>query len=65
MVKKTFSMGGVIPHKIRNCKCDKDSLCDNCDKLVNQNKEISANLNELKRQAPNEFGHMLQMYITT
>ena len=53
-------MGVVIPHKIRICnKCAKDILCDACDKLVNQNKEFSANLNELKRQAPNVFGHML------
>ena len=64
--KKSFSMGVVIPHKIRNCnKCDKDSLCDGCDKLVNRNKEFSANLNELKRQPPNEFGLMLPKYITT
>ena len=50
---------------MRNCnKCDKDILCDGCDKLVNQNKEISANLKEVKRQAPNEFGHMLLKYIT-
>ena len=28
-------------------------------KLVSQKKEFSANLNELKREAPNEVGHML------
>ena len=62
---KSFSIGVVIPHKMRNCKkCTKDNLCDNCDKLVNQKEEISANLNELKREAPNEFGQMLPMYIT-
>ena len=50
---------------MRNCdKWSKDILCDECDKLVNQNKEFSANLNELKREAPNEFGHMLPKYIT-
>ena len=64
--KKSFNMGVVIPHKMKNCnKCTKDILCDGCDKLVNQNKEFSANLNELKRQPPNEFGHMLPKYITT
>ena len=57
---KTFSMGAVIPHKIKNCnKCTEDILCDGYNKLVNQNKEFSANLNELKREAPNQFGHML------
>ena len=47
--KKSFSMGVVIPHKMRNCtNCKENILCDDCDKLVNQNKEFSANLNELK-----------------
>ena len=37
--KKSFSQGVVIPHKMRNCTDFKnDSLCDNCDKLVNQRK---------------------------
>ena len=41
----SFSQGVVIPHKMRNCnKCVRDILCDGCDKLVNQNKEFSANL---------------------
>ena len=58
--KKSFSMGVVIPHKMRNCsKCTKDLLCDGCDKLVNQTKKFSANLNEVKRQTPNEIGHKL------
>ena len=64
--KKCFSQGVVIPNKMTNFgDCKKDSLCDNCDKLVNQNKEFSANLNELKREPPSEFGHMLPKYITT
>ena len=64
--KKSFSQRVVIPHKMRNCNnCIKDLLCDQCDKLVNQIKEFSANLNELKREAPNVFGHMLPKYITT
>ena len=59
-------MGIVIPHKMRNCNdCTTDSLCDRCDKIVNQRKEFSANLNELKRKAPYEFGHMLPKYIIT
>ena len=64
--KKSFSQGVVIPHKLRNCnKCTKDILCDGCDKLVNQRKEFSANLNELKRQCANEFGYMIPKYIIT
>ena len=52
-------MGVVIPHKMRNCnKCTKDLICDGCDKLANQRKEFSANLNEIKREPPYEFGHM-------
>ena len=51
---------------MRNCNdCKKYNLCGECDKLVNQRKGFSANLNELKRQAPNEFGLMLPEYITT
>ena len=47
--KKPFSQGFIIPHKMINCSnCKKDSLCDECDKLVNQKKEFTANLNELK-----------------
>ena len=62
--EKSFSQGVVIPHKMRNCnKCSKDQLCDDCDELVNQNKEFSANLNELKREKPNQFVHMLPKYI--
>ena len=61
--KKSFGMGVVIPHKMRNCNnCDKDIVCDNCDNLVNLKKEFSANLNELKRQAPNEIGHVVPKY---
>ena len=61
--KKSFSQGVVIPHKMRNCtNCKKDILCDECDKLVNQRKEFSANLNELKRQSSDQFGYMLPYY---
>ena len=45
---------------MRSCKiCFEDIVYEGCDKLVNQRKEFSVNLNELKRQAPNEFGDML------
>ena len=62
--KKSFNMGVVIPHKMKNCHyCKKDILCDICDELVNQRKEFSAIFNELKREKPNDFGHMLPKYI--
>ena len=62
--KKSFSQGVVIPHKMRNCtNCKKDIQGDNCDKLVNRRNEFSAKLNEMKREPPNEFGHMLPKYI--
>ena len=61
--KKSFRIGEVIPHKMRDCyKCRKDVLCNECDKLVNQKEKFSANLIELKRQAPNENGYMLPWY---
>ena len=64
--RKSFSRGVVIPHKMRNCnKCIKYILCDDCDKLFNQKKEFSANFNEIKREPPTEFGHMLPKYIIT
>ena len=64
--QKSFSQRVVIPHKMKNCSdCTKDILCDECDKLVNQKKEFSANLKELKREPPNDFGHMLPKYIST
>ena len=64
--KKSFSQGVVIPHKMSNCGvCKKHILCDGCDKLVNQNKKFSANLNEIRQEPPNEFGYMLPKYITT
>ena len=64
--KKGFSHGVIIPHKMTNCtECTKDILCDQCDILVNQKKEFSANLHELEPEAPNDFGHMLPKYIIT
>ena len=64
--KKAFSQGVIIPHKMKNCgDCKKDILFEGCDNLINQKKEFSANLNELKREAPNEIGYMLPKYIIT
>ena len=51
---------------MRNCTdCKIDSLYGRCDELINQRKEFSASLNELKGQPPNEFGYMLLKNITT
>ena len=62
--KKSFSQSAVIPHKMKNCTdCKEDFLCDICDRLVNQRIEFSANLNESKREKPNDFGHMLPKYL--
>ena len=53
----------AIPQKQGNCNtCVKDVLYDRCDGLVNQSKEFSANLNELKREPPFEFGHRFPKY---
>ena len=50
---------------MKNCNgLEKDILCDNCDKLVNQKKEFAAKLNEMKRQPANKFGHKLPKYLT-
>ena len=64
--KKSFSQGVVIPHKMKiYSDCENDVLCDSCDNLVNQKKEFSANLNEMKRHPPNDFGQMLAKYVIT
>ena len=50
--KKSSSEGVLIPHKMKKCSdCKNDSLCDRCDKLVNQKKKFSANLNELSKKS--------------
>ena len=62
--KKSFTQGVVIPHKMKKCsEYTNDILCESCDKMVNQKKEFSADLNEIKREKPNDFGHMLPKYI--
>ena len=64
--KKSSSQGVIKPHKMRNCtEFKKHVLCETCDEVVNQKKEFSANLIQLKREKPNKTGHMLPKYITT
>ena len=58
--KKPFNSAVVIPAKMRFCNESKDKkICDSCNNQVNENKEIEDNLNLLKRQLPNQFGHIL------
>ena len=58
--KNFFNNGIVIPVKNRFCNgCGKEKCCDRFNILVNENKKFEANLGLLKREAPNEFCHML------
>ena len=58
--KNSFNNGIVIPTKMRHCNESKDGiLCTKCNNHINENKEFEANLNELKRHPPYEFGYML------
>ena len=61
--KKLFNSGVKIPKKMRLCiECKIKTLCTTCDKQVNENKEFETKLDLLKREAPNDFGHMLLYY---
>ena len=61
--KKSFYNGVIIPTKMRQCNaCNDGILCVTCNNKINENKEFEANLNLLKRKAPNEFGYMLPYY---
>ena len=58
--KKSCNSEVVIPIKTRFCnKCTYKLICYECNNRVNENKKFEANLNLLKRKAPNQFGHML------
>ena len=62
--KKSFNSGVIIPKKMRFCnECKDEILCRTCINQINENIEFEANLNEIKRYPPNEFGHMLPYYI--
>ena len=50
---------------MRQCNSCKDGmLCTTCNNQINEYKEFEANLNLLKREAPNQFGYMLAYYVT-
>ena len=58
--KKSFNNGIGIPAKMRFCnECSKEKYCDRCYNQVNEIKDFEANLILLKRQARNQFSHML------
>ena len=62
-LKKSFNNGVIIPTKMRQCnECKDEILCVTFNNRINENKEFEANLNLLKRKAPNEFGYMLPYY---
>ena len=61
--KKSFKIGIITPKKMRFCNlCNIKRMCNGCNNQVNENKEFDGNINLLKRQAPNQFGHMLLYY---
>ena len=58
--KKSFDSGINIPTKMRfSNDCNDEKMCNKCNIQINENKEFEANLNELKRHSPNQFGYML------
>ena len=62
--KKSFDSGIIIPTKMRFCnECNDNKMCIKCNNKINENKEFEANLNLLKRDKPNDCGHMLPYYI--
>ena len=62
--KKSFNNGIIKPTKKRQCnECIDGILCTTCKNLINENKDFKANLLLLKRDVPNQFGHMLPYYI--
>ena len=53
-----------MPTKMRQCNACKDRiLCVTCNNQYKENKEFEANLNLLKREKPNDRGHMLPYYV--
>ena len=61
--KKSFNNGVIIPTKMRHCDACKDGLlCTTCNNQINEIEKFEANLNELKRHTPNNFGYMLPYY---
>ena len=63
---KTFNNGIIIPAKKRFCnECNDKRTCNRCNIQKNENKEFEAIINLLKRQGPNQFGHILHSFEKT
>ena len=62
--KKSFDSGMILPTKTRfRSECNDKKVCNKCIFQINEKIEFEADLNELKRHPPNEFGHVLPYYI--
>ena len=62
--KKSFNNGITIPTKMRFCDESNDKrMCNRCNNKTEENNDFEANLNLLKRHAPNDFGHLLPCFI--
>ena len=58
--KKSFDNGIVLPVKKKRCsECTGRIISDECNNQVNENKKFGANLNSIKRDISNQYGHML------
>ena len=62
--EKSFNIGVVIPVKMRRCYiCNGKILCNECNNQVNEIKLFESNLNLLKRDVPNHFGHLFFYFV--
>ena len=61
--KKSFDNGITMPVKMKRCnECKGEILCDDFNNQVNEKKKFKTSLNFLKRDVPNQSGHMLPYY---
>ena len=61
--KKSFNSGVIIPEKMSCCNERNDrKVCNISNIQNNEIKVFEANLNEIKRHPPNEFGYMVPHY---
>ena len=61
--KKPLKSDVILTRKMRFCnECNKEKCCDRCNNQNNENKNFEAEKNLLKRQPPNELGHVLTYF---